>query len=60
MNFTVVNKHICVEAIRITGVSLSSIFLIGDTQSIALGSVVDTPPESLFLGPFVPIAPVAT
>lgn len=60
MNFTVINKHLCVEAIRISGVSASSIFLIGDAQTITLSSSIDTPPQALFIGPFVPVAPVAT
>ncbi|MFC0470359.1 spore gernimation protein GerPD [Halalkalibacter kiskunsagensis] len=56
MNFTVVNKSICVDNIRIIGVSSSSVFLVGDTDSITLSSVFDTPPESLIIGPFVPLA----
>ncbi|MFD1735247.1 spore gernimation protein GerPD [Bacillus salitolerans] len=55
MNFTVVNKEIKVDDIRIVGVSTSSIFLIGDTESICLSSTFDTPPESLIIGPFVPL-----
>ncbi|MRX73518.1 spore gernimation protein GerPD [Bacillus lacus] len=57
MNFTVINKNLCVHAIRVIGVSSSSVFLIGDTDTIALSSVFDTPPESLIIGPFVPLAP---
>ncbi|MCM3161920.1 spore gernimation protein GerPD [Metabacillus litoralis] len=57
MNFTVVNKDIQVGAIKVVGVSSSSVFLIGDTQTIALSSVFDTPPESLIIGPLVPLAP---
>ncbi|MBM7604142.1 spore germination protein PD [Metabacillus crassostreae] len=57
MNFTVVNKDIQVGAIRVTGVSSSSVFLIGDTNTISLSSVFDTPPESLIIGPLVPLAP---
>ncbi|PGT91381.1 MULTISPECIES: spore gernimation protein GerPD [Bacillaceae] len=57
MNFTVVNKDIQVGAIKVIGVSSSSVFLIGDTQTIALSSVFDTPPESLIIGPLVPLAP---
>jgi spore germination protein PD len=56
MNFTVVNKNVCVDNIRIIGVSSSSVFLVGDTDSISLSSVFDTPPESLIIGPFVPLA----
>jgi len=57
MNFTVVNKQLCVDNIRVLGVSSSSIFLVGDADSISLSSVFDTPPESLIIGPFVPLAP---
>ncbi len=57
MNFTVVNHNICVGSIEVMGVSSSSIFLVGDTDSVSLSSVFDTPPESLIIGPFVPLAP---
>ncbi|WP_096155197.1 MULTISPECIES: spore gernimation protein GerPD [Bacillus] len=55
MNFHVVNNGLHVNHIEITGVSSSSIFLIGDTQNICLSSIFDTPPESLIIGPFVPL-----
>ncbi|RXI98207.1 spore gernimation protein GerPD [Anaerobacillus alkaliphilus] len=55
MNFTVVNHDISVGDIKIRGVASSSIFLIGDTNNISLSSVFDTPPESLIIGPFVPL-----
>ncbi|WP_199622467.1 spore gernimation protein GerPD [Paenibacillus alkalitolerans] len=58
MNFTVVNKEISVGEVKIVGgVSTSSVFLIGDTETINLSSVFDTPPESLIIGPLVPLAP---
>ncbi|PMC40359.1 spore gernimation protein GerPD [Bacillus sp. UMB0899] len=57
MNFTVVNRNIEVGNIRVVGVASSSVFLIGDTQTISLSSVFDTPPESLIIGPLVPLAP---
>lgn len=57
MNFSVVNHNISVGNINIRGVAASSIFLIGDTDSVSLSSVFDTPPESLIIGPFVPLAP---
>lgn len=57
MNFTVVNRDIQVGSIRIIGVSSSSVFLIGDTNTITLSSVFDTPSESLIVGPLVPLAP---
>lgn len=57
MNFTVINRNISVGNIDITGVSSSSVFLVGDTDSICLSSIFDTPPESLIIGPFVPLSP---
>lgn len=58
MNFEVYNRDLTVGDIRIIGVSSSSILMIGDTQTIQLTSVFDTPPESLIIGPLVPLAPV--
>jgi spore germination protein PD len=56
MNFTVINREICVGNIKITGVTTSAIFLIGDAESITLSSAFDTPVESLIIGPFVPLS----
>lgn len=55
MNFTVVNKGIQVGDVNIVGVASSSLVLIGDTEIINLSSTFDTPPESLIIGPFVPL-----
>lgn len=57
MNFEVYNRDICVGNIRVIGVSSSSLLMVGDTQTIQLASVFDTPAESLIIGPFVPLAP---
>ncbi|UTR10082.1 spore gernimation protein GerPD [Evansella sp. LMS18] len=57
MNFTVVNHHLSVNSVRVIGVSSSSLFMVGDSDCINLSSVFDTPPESLIIGPFVPLAP---
>jgi spore germination protein PD len=57
MNFTVVNRCLQVGAVNIIGVSTSSVFLIGDTNTITLSSTFDTPPESLIIGAYVPLAP---
>jgi len=55
MNFEVVNHDLCVGHIQVLGVSSSSVLLVGDTNSIQLNSLFDTPPESLIIGPFVPL-----
>ncbi len=57
MEFTVINHELSVGTIRIIGVSTSSLFLIGDSQVITLSSIFDTPPESLIIGPLVPLSP---
>ncbi|WP_339194649.1 spore gernimation protein GerPD [Aeribacillus sp. FSL K6-8210] len=56
MNFTVINNGLHVGMVRIIGVSSSSVFLIGDADKISLSSIFDTPPESLVIGPFVPLS----
>ncbi|QPA31650.1 spore gernimation protein GerPD [Thermaerobacillus caldiproteolyticus] len=57
MNYTVINRDVQVGDIYLTAVTSSSIFLIGDADIINLASAFDTPPESLFVGPFVPLTP---
>ncbi|MFV5961126.1 spore gernimation protein GerPD [Bacillus sp. AK25] len=57
MNFTVVNRNIETGSIKVVGVSSSSLFIIGDMDHVQLSSIFDTPPESLIIGPFVPLAP---
>lgn len=57
MNYQVYNRDLCVGGIRVLGVSSSSVLMVGDTQTIQLASTFDTPPESLLIGPFVPLTP---
>lgn len=56
MKFTVVNRCIDVGNIKVVGVSSSSLFLVGDMERVTLSSTFDTPPESLVIGPFVPLS----
>ncbi|OPX04228.1 spore gernimation protein GerPD [Geobacillus proteiniphilus] len=57
MNYTVINRHLHVGDIRLVAVASASLFLIGDVDAIHLSSAFDTPPESLIIGPFVPLVP---
>jgi len=57
MNYTVVNREVQIGDIYLTAVTSSSVFLIGDADVIQLASAFDTPPESLIVGPFVPLTP---
>ncbi|RWZ55340.1 spore gernimation protein GerPD [Halobacillus fulvus] len=56
MNHIVHNYGLHVGHIHVTGISASSVFLIGDNKTIKSQSFFDTPPESLIIGPFSPIA----
>lgn len=49
------NGPVNVGDIRIIGISSSSAFLVGDTDSFSLYSFFDTPPESLVVGPLAPL-----
>ncbi|MCM3567803.1 spore gernimation protein GerPD [Neobacillus mesonae] len=55
MNFEVYNRVLHVENVQITGVASSSVFLIGDVETIQQTAAFDTPAESLIIGPFVPL-----
>ncbi|MBB3907565.1 spore gernimation protein GerPD [Anoxybacteroides rupiense] len=57
MNYTVINRDVQVGDIYLTAVTSSAIFLIGDADVINLSSAFDTPPESLIIGPLVPLTP---
>lgn len=56
MNLNVTNCNLQVDEIKFSAVSSSSLFLIGDAHNITLSSIFDTPPESLIIGPFVPLS----
>ncbi|SFE75488.1 hypothetical protein SAMN05428981_10837 [Bacillus sp. OV194] len=53
MNVKVINRKLAVHEVNIVGVSISSILLIGDAESISTGSAFDTPPTSLVVGPLL-------
>ncbi|WP_425590026.1 hypothetical protein [Fictibacillus sp. S7] len=56
MNVKIINRMLAVHEFNIIGVSISSVLLIGDAESISAGSTFDTPPTSLVVGPLlVPI-----
>ena len=55
MKMQVVNKGIHIGNIRVTGVSSSSVVLVGDTEIVTLSSMQDTPPEAVHIGTIVPL-----
>lgn len=56
MDFHVYNRDICVQNIKLGGITSSSLLMIGDAGTIQLASTFDTPAESLIIGPFVPLS----
>lgn len=52
------NGPLQVGVIRVTGIASSSSMLLGDTESIIQYSYFDTPPESVIVGPLVPLPPL--
>jgi spore germination protein PD len=54
LKFTVVNRELYVGTVKVTGVATSSVFLIGDSETITCSSIFDTPPESLVIGAITP------
>ncbi|GAA0314427.1 spore germination protein GerPD [Bacillus carboniphilus] len=57
MEFNVLNRDLHVGSIKINGVASAGLVQIGDSDCIQLASTFDTPPESLIIGPFVPLTP---
>ena len=57
MNIEVHNWGLSVGNVAIEAVASSSVFLIGDNETIKLSSFFDTPPESYIVGAIVPLAP---
>ncbi|NBD26374.1 hypothetical protein [Paenibacillus glycinis] len=55
MQLNVVNHVLAVGCIQLTAVASASILQIGDTQTISLVSMFDTPPESVIVGPLAPL-----
>lgn len=56
MILEVVNHDLQVENVNIIAVASSSVFLVGDTNSIQLACAYDTPMSSFLIGPLVPLA----
>ncbi|GBF10171.1 putative spore germination protein GerPD [Tepidibacillus sp. HK-1] len=53
MNFFVVNRQLSVGNIKVIGVAISSVFLVGDTEVISSSAIFDTPPEAVQYLPLV-------
>lgn len=53
----VYNRDIHVHYVNVRSIASSSLFLIGDAETIQSYSMFDTPLSSLLIGPLVPLSP---
>lgn len=54
IHFHVTNYELSVGRIEVLGVSSAAMLQVGDTDSVTLCSMFDTPPESVIVGPLAP------
>ncbi|MBW7474234.1 hypothetical protein K0T92_05715 [Paenibacillus oenotherae] len=55
MQFNLVNYGLQVGCIQMTAIASASMLQVGDSEQITLYSMFDTPPESVIVGPLVPL-----
>jgi len=51
----VINHDLHVENVNIIAIASSSVFLVGDTDSMQMMCAYDSPSSSLLIGPLVPL-----
>ena len=54
MKVNITNHLLSVGSMELVGVAAASMVQIGDTDTITLYSIFDTPPEAIIVGPFAP------
>jgi spore germination protein PD len=54
MKMTIRNKKMNIDDIKIKGVTISSLFLVGDTESLTSSTYFDTPSDSLIFSTQIP------
>lgn len=57
MNYHVIKGELCVGKVNIFVIDTASTLFIGDTETVSLSCIYETPPESLILGVTIPLAP---
>lgn len=55
MIYCVTNGDICVGNIKVGSLVTASSLFIGDTQTVTLTSIYETPPESMIIGVSMPM-----
>ncbi|MBY0088634.1 MULTISPECIES: spore gernimation protein [Brevibacillus] len=55
MRYQVINEVICVKRVSIEALSSAASLFIGDTQTVSLRSIYETPPEKMIVGATIPV-----
>ncbi|MGK5507542.1 spore gernimation protein [Brevibacillus formosus] len=55
MRYQVINEAICVKRVSIEALSSAASLFIGDTQTVNLRSIYETPPERMIVGATIPV-----
>ncbi|MBW5469903.1 spore gernimation protein [Brevibacillus formosus] len=55
MRYQVINEAICVNRVSIEALSSAASLFIGDTQTVSLRSIYETPPERMIVGATIPV-----
>ncbi|KLI01283.1 spore gernimation protein [Brevibacillus formosus] len=55
MRYQVINEAICVKKISVGALSSAASLFIGDTQTVDLRAIYETPPEKMIVGASIPI-----
>lgn len=55
MRYQVINEAICVRKVSVVALSSAASLFIGDTQTVDLRAIYETPPEKMIVGATIPI-----
>ncbi|TKI54718.1 spore gernimation protein [Brevibacillus antibioticus] len=55
MRYQVINEAICVKKVSVSALTSAASLFIGDTQTVDLRAIYETPPETMIVGATIPI-----
>ncbi|WP_429844864.1 spore gernimation protein [Brevibacillus sp. FIR094] len=55
MKYQVINEAICVKRVSVSALTSAASLFIGDTQTVDLRAIYETPPEKMIVGATIPI-----
>ncbi|QDS33412.1 spore gernimation protein [Brevibacillus brevis] len=55
IRYQVINEAICVKRVSVSALTSAAALFIGDTQTVDLRAIYETPPEKMIVGATIPI-----